>query len=229
MKIFTIALIVFLAAVSGSKQIDGADASGKAPTTRPIPFEKEILAFEKHDRAEPPPKDANLFVGSSSIARWKTLADDFPGVPVINRGFGGSRIPDSTRFADRIVLPYRPKRIFLYAGDNDIAGGHSPQRILADFKTFVQTVRAGLKDVPIYFISLKPSPLRAKFLPKALETNALIAAYIKDSDNLHYVDVATPMLGPDGNARAALFGPDRLHMNRAGYEIWIGIIAPLLK
>ena len=170
-----------------------------------------------------------MFIGSSSIVKWKTLAEDFPGMPVINRGFGGSRIPDSIRFADRIVLPYHPKRIFLYAGDNDIAGGHSPQQVLADFKTFVETVRAGQSDVPIYFISLKPSPSRAKFIPKVLEANSLIQAYTKEGKDLFYIDVATPMLDSEGKARPELFGKDMLHMNRSGYEIWIKIIAPLLK
>ena len=230
MKIRVIALLAFLVASGNAYNLVlGADAPSKAPATQRVPFEKDILAFEKRDKEQPPPKDANLFIGSSSIVKWKTLAEDFPGVPVINRGFGGSRIPDSIRFADRIVLPYHPKRIFLYAGDNDIAGGHSPQQVFSDFKTFVETVRAGQKDVPIYFISIKPCPSRAKFIPKVLEANSLIQAYTKEGKDLFYVDVATPMLDSQGKARPELFGKDMLHMNRAGYEIWVKIIAPLLK
>lgn len=207
----------------------GADAPSASPTTRPAPFEREIEAFEKRDRENPPPKDANLFIGSSSIVKWKTLAEDFPGVPVINRGFGGSRIVDSVRFADRIVLPYHPKRIFLYAGDNDIAGKRSPQEVLGDFKAFVEKVRAGQADVPIYFISIKPSPARIKLLAKGQEANALIRAYTEEGRNLHYIDIATAMLDSEGKPRGELFGLDRLHMNREGYKIWAGIIGPLLK
>jgi lysophospholipase L1-like esterase len=223
-----VSLVFILTAARASIPLLGADAPAKSPTTQPA-FEKDILAFEKRDRENPPPKDATLFIGSSSIVKWKTLADDFPGVPVINRGFGGSRIPDSIRVVDRIVLPYHPKRIFLYAGDNDIAGGHSPQQVAADFKTFVEKVRAGQPDVPIYFISLKPSPSRTKFLPKVIETNSLISAYTKEGKELYFVDVFTPMLSSDGKPRPELFVADMLHMNRAGYEIWIKIIAPLLK
>jgi lysophospholipase L1-like esterase len=192
-------------------------------------FESAIRAFEKADETNPPPKNANLFIGSSSIVKWKTLAQDFPNVPVINRGFGGSRLTDCNLYISRIVLPYHPARIFLYAGDNDLGGGRTVDEVVADYKTFVQTVRAGQADVPIYFISIKPSPARAKVLGKAREANRQIEAWTKEGTNLHYVDVFTPMLGADGQARPELFGPDKLHMNAAGYELWKGIIAPLLK
>jgi lysophospholipase L1-like esterase len=206
-----------------------AGADDKSPATRPAPFEKEIEAFEKSDRAKPPPQDANLFIGSSSIAKWTTLADDFPGVPVINRGFGGSQIGDSTHFAERIVLPYHPKRIFFYAGDNDLAAGKTPEQVAADFKGFVGAVRAGAADVPIYFISIKPSPLRARLIDKTRQANQLIQAYAKDAKGVTFVDVYTPILGSDGQPRPELFGPDKLHMNHKGYEVWIGIITPLMK
>ena len=206
-----------------------ATAPTTAPTTHPAPFEKEIEAFEKSDREHAPPQDANLFIGSSSIQKWKTLAEDFPGIPVINRGFGGSRIPDSTRYASRIVLPYHPKRIFFYAGDNDLAANHTPEQVAADFKAFVEVVRAGQLDVPIYFIAIKPSLARIKLLDKGKHANELIQEYIKEGKDLHYIDVVTPMLGPDGKPRPELFGPDGLHMNHTGYEVWIALIAPLLK
>ncbi|HET6247132.1 MAG TPA: SGNH/GDSL hydrolase family protein [Tepidisphaeraceae bacterium] len=201
----------------------------KSAATKPAPFEKDIEAFEKADQKKAPPKDANLFIGSSSIVKWKTLAEDFPGVPVINRGFGGSQIPDSIRYASRIVLPYHPKRIFLYAGDNDLAAGHSPQRVFADFKTFVETVRAGQPDVPIYYISIKPSPSRAKLMDKMKEANRLIEDWMKQGKNLTFIDIFTPMLGPDGQPRPELFVADKLHMAKPGYEIWAAKIRPLLE
>ena len=220
-------LIAGLLALSFVPRVRAADPI--PPATQPAPFEKEILAFEKSDAQHAPPKDAVLFIGSSSIQKWKTLADDFPGVAVINRGFGGSRIADSTRYASRIVLPYHPRKIFFYAGDNDLAAGHAPAQVLADFKEFVKTVRAGQPGVPIYFIAVKPSPSRAKLMDKMVESNKLVEAFAKEEKGLTFVDVYTPMLGPDGQPRPELFLPDKLHMVRAGYEIWIGGILPLLK
>ena len=204
---------------------------GAEPATRPAaaPFEKSILAFEKSDRENPPPQNANLFIGSSSIAKWKTLAADFPGVPVINRGFGGSRIADSTRNVSRIVLPYHPRRIFFYAGDNDLAGKHTPEQVAADFKAFVDAVRCGDAHVPIYFISIKPSPKRIALIDAMRQANKLIEAYTHEAADVHYIDIFTPMLGADGQPRPELFLPDKLHMVHAGYEIWMAQIAPLLK
>ena len=150
-------------------------------------------------------------------------------MPVINRGFGGSRLTDCNLYISRIVLPYHPKCIFLYAGDNDLAAHRTPEQVLADYKLFVQAVRAGQADVPIYFISIKPSPARAKILEKAREANRQIEAWSKEGTKLYYVDVFTPMLGPDGQPRPELFGPDKLHMNAAGYALWKGIIGPLVK
>ena len=157
------------------------------------------------------------------------MAADFSGYSVINRGFGGSRIADCTRYVDRIVIPYHPGGLFFYAGDNDLAAGHPPEQALADFKEFVAAVQAALPDSPIYFIAIKPSVARLNLLESARKANALISGYISTEKGLHYIDIFTPMLGPDGKPRPEIFGPDKLHMNRAGYEIWIPIIKPLLK
>ena len=190
------------------------------------PFEKEIAAFEEADHKAAPPKDAVLFIGSSSIRFWKTLAADFPNIAVINRGFGGSRIADSTRYAERIVFPYHPRRIVMYAGDNDIAAGRTPQQLLSDFQAFVAKVRAELPDVPISYISIKPSPLRWKMVDNIKEANALIEQETKTGKNLEYIDVFTPMLGADGLPRPELFRPDHLHMVDKGYQLWTSIITP---
>src|ERR1700722_7316573 len=123
-------------------------------------WEPEIHAFEMHDQTNPPPQNAVLFVGSSTIRKWTTLAKDFPGVQVINRGFGGSRIADSTALAERIIFPYEPRTIVFYAGDNDLAEGRTPEQVAADYQAFVQTVRARLPETRIAFISIKPSPIR---------------------------------------------------------------------
>jgi lysophospholipase L1-like esterase len=193
------------------------------------PFEKEIKAFEAADQQKAPPKNAVLFIGSSSIRLWNTLDADFPGIAVINRGFGGSKIPDSTRYVDRIVTPYHPRKIVMYAGDNDIGGGRTPQQVLEAFQAFVAKVRQTMPDVPISFISIKPSLKRWKLVDQIKEANALIEKFTKSEKTLDYIDIFTPMLGSDGKPRPELFRPDGLHMVAQGYELWVSIIAPKLK
>jgi len=193
------------------------------------PFEKEIAAFEAADKKAPPPRDAVLFVGSSTIRMWTTLAEDFPKLTVINRGFGGSQIADSVRYADRIITPYHPSRIVVYAGDNDLAAGKTPQKVLADFRALVDKVRAAQAGVPVTFISIKPSIARWKLIEQIREANRLVAEYAKSQANVDFIDIGPPMLGADGKPRKELFRPDGLHMTRAGYELWAGIIGPQLS
>jgi lysophospholipase L1-like esterase len=199
-----------------------------ADTLKP-PFEDDIAAFEAADRAHAPPQGAVLFVGSSSIRFWDTLEKDFPGIPVINRGFGGSTIGDSVRYADRIVVPYRPRVIVFYAGDNDVAAGATPERILADFQAFVAKVRAGLPGERIVFVSIKPSLERWKRVGTIRKANDLIRRFAKKDGSIRYVDVFTPMLGADGRPRKELFRADGLHMTPAGYALWTGLVAPELR
>jgi lysophospholipase L1-like esterase len=213
------------------KKPDAAKAdTAKPDAAKAPPFDAEIRAFEAADAKSPPAPGGVLFVGSSSIRLWKTLAEDFPGVPVINRGFGGSQIPHSTRYADRIVLPYKPKTIVFYAGDNDIAAGRKPEQVLADFKAFAAKVHDSLPDTPIYFISIKPSLKRWKLVDQIREANRLVKELADSSGGkIGYVDVFTPMLGSDGKPRPELLGPDGLHMTRQGYELWRDTISPLLR
>lgn len=152
------------------------------------PFEDEIRAFEAADQKDPPPKDPVLFIGSSTIRFWTTLAQDFPDIKLIRGGFGGSQIADSTRYADRIVIPYHPSQIVMYAGDNDLAAGKTPERVLADFTEFVRKVRTKLPDVPIRFISIKPSIARWKLIDKIKDANQLIEHYAKDHENISFID-----------------------------------------
>jgi lysophospholipase L1-like esterase len=185
-----------------------------------------IAAFEASDRANPPPQGAVLFIGSSSIEHWKSVAADFPEVKVINRGFGGSELGDSTYFADRIVAPYHPRAIVLYAGDNDLYYGHTPQQVRDDFAAFVNKVRSFDPHVSIAFVSIKPSVARQSLLLQIKQSNDLIRAYAASQKNVTYIDTFTPMLGADGQPQQKWFGPDGLHMNRSGYALWIGIIKP---
>ena len=199
------------------------------PAKAQAPFAGEIAAFEAADAIAKPPPGGVLFLGSSSIRFWSTLIEDFPGVPVINRGFGGSMIADSLHYADRIVLPYAPRTIVFYAGDNDIAAGHAPARILADFQALVAHIHARLPATRILFISIKPSLLRWAMIDRIRETNRLVRAYTATSPHLGFIDIAPEMLGPDGRPRPELFRPDRLHMTRAGYTIWRDAVAPYLR
>jgi len=189
-------------------------------------WESAIAAFEAADRQQPPASGSILFIGSSSIEHWKSLAADFPEVSVINRGFGGSELGDSTYFADRIVAPYHPRAVVLYAGDNDLQDGHSPAQVRSDFAAFVRKVRLIDPGVPIAFVAIKPSVARKVLLPKVSQANALIKAYAATQQHVIYLDVYTPMLDVDGQPQMKWFGDDGLHMNRSGYTLWIGIIKP---
>jgi lysophospholipase L1-like esterase len=201
------------------KQATIADVSPSAK------WEKEIQAFEEADKIAPPPEGGVLFIGSSSTRMWETLAQDFPDQHVINRGFGGSQIADSVYFADRIVIPYRPKLIVLQVGGNDIAAGKTPRQVFADFKAFVKTVRAKLPRTRIAFLSINPSPVRwEKNSEKEKEANRLIAKYIRSGKNLDYIDLWKQFLGPDGKPREDLFRSDRLHNNAAGYKIRADVV-----
>ena len=200
----------------------------QAPTS-PNRWEPDIKKFEEADRQQPPAKGAVLFVGSSSIRMWKDLAADFPDTKVINRGFGGSQLADSTYYADRIVIPYQPRMIVLYAGDNDLAAGKTPQQVFEDYKAFVSRVRAKLPDAKIAYISIKPSLARVKLMEQMRATNELIRGYAAKGKNLVFIDVFTPMLNQAGQPRPELFIQDGLHMNREGYDIWRKVIAPYLR
>jgi lysophospholipase L1-like esterase len=192
-------------------------------------WEQDMQRFAQADAAHPPKPGGVLFVGSSSIRFWTSLARDFPGVETLNRGFGGSQIRDSTWYADRVVVPYRPRLIVFYAGDNDLNSGRSPLQLRDDFLAFVTRVRRDLPTTRIAYLSIKPSPARAALLPKVAEANALIRKAAAGLKRVDFIDVSTPMLGADGQPRGDLFGPDRLHMNAAGYALWRDIVRPYLK
>jgi lysophospholipase L1-like esterase/predicted small lipoprotein YifL len=200
-----------------------AEPPSRRPDPDPLRFQPDILALEAWDRQNSPPRDAVLFVGSSSIRMWPT-AESFPDLAVINRGFGGSHASDVNHFAERIVLKYAPRMIVYYAGDNDIADGKSPQQVAGDFERFVALVHAKLPDTEIIYLPIKPSLARRQLWPQMQATNALVAEFIRGKQQLAYVDTATPMLGPNGEPRGELFLEDGLHMNAQGYQIWSDLL-----
>ncbi|GAB3909311.1 SGNH/GDSL hydrolase family protein [Larkinella knui] len=197
---------------------------------QPVPFENEIKAFEQQDQTTPPPKDAILFTGSSSIKLWQSLQADFPDKKVLNRGFGGSKLPDVIHFADRAILPYKPKQIVIYAGENDVASGTvTAQEVCDRFVTLFTRIRKALPKTPVVFISMKPSPSRRPYLPITMEANSLIKTYLSKQSQAQYLDIYSAMLDANGQIRGDLFRPDSLHMNPKGYEIWTAKLKPLLK
>lgn len=195
----------------------------------PQSWKPDIDKLVARDARDRPPQHGVLFVGSSSIRFWApTLRQDFPGIPVIDRGFGGSAIADSTYYAGRIIVPYHPRVIVMYAGDNDLAEGCTPRQVVDEFKAFTARVRRGLPGVAIVYISIKPSLARWSLWPQMREANREIAHWARTQKRVTFVDVAPEMLGPDGKPRANLFRDDGLHMTPAGYAIWIAALEPVL-
>ncbi|QDU63056.1 GDSL-like Lipase/Acylhydrolase [Planctomycetes bacterium Pan216] len=190
-------------------------------------WEPAIQKFEKADRAEPPPKGANLFVGSSSIVRWP-LDESFPGYKVINRGFGGSQVSDSLRYADRVILPYEPSVVVIYAGDNDVAAGVTPEKIAENVETLVEKVHAALPKTTIVFVAIKPSIKRWNLVDKVSAANKLVMRQANGKDYFEYLDIFKPMLDKEGHPRPELFAKDGLHLSPTGYDLWDELVEPYL-
>jgi lysophospholipase L1-like esterase len=192
-------------------------------------WENEIARFEAADKTNPPPRQAILFVGSSSIRLWTNLAQDFKEFPVINRGFGGSQVADSIEFFERIIARYRPRQIVMYAGDNDLAAEKSPQQVAEHVKAFAGKVHAALPQARLAYIAIKPSLARWALIDKIRATNRLISELAAADDRMVFIDVFEPMLGTDGKPRDELLAPDKLHLNAKGYQLWAKLVRPYLK
>lgn len=191
-------------------------------------WEKSIAAFETSDKEMPPPKRALLFVGSSSIRGWD-LNESFPDLQTINRGFGGSEIADSIRYADRIIIPHQPKVVVVYAGDNDIAHDKSAETVLADYQKLTRKIHASLPETRIVFVAIKPSVKRWKLVETMRKANQMIRAAAMKDARLVFVDVDKPMIGSDGQPRRELFKEDGLHLNKQGYQLWAELVRPHLR
>jgi len=204
-----------------------ASAPPETPAA-PNPFESAIVAFEQSDAAQRPTRCATLFVGSSSIRFWSSLAQDFPERRVINRGFGGSTISDVNHFFSRVAAPYSPREIVFYAGENDLNAGKSPEAVFADFKTFMDLKKKALGDTPVWFISAKPSKLRLAQLPAQTRLNDMVAELARTRKDLAYIDVVNVMMTPEG-APKDIFVADDLHMTPAGYALWTPVVKAALE
>jgi lysophospholipase L1-like esterase len=198
----------------------------EVPAFQADPWAKEMAAFAEEDR-KTPAVGGIVFVGSSSIRLWD-LAKYFPNAPAINRGFGGSQMIDSVNHADLLVINHKPRTVILYAGDNDLAAGKTPQQVSDDFKGFVAKVRSALPETRVAYIGIKPSIQRWAIVAKVRQANALIREYCDTDDRLGFIDVDGPMLGWDGKPRKDLFIQDGLHLSPKGYALWTMLVQPFL-
>ena len=196
----------------------------------PEAWEASLRRFEARERLSPAPANVILFTGSSSITLWASLAQDMAPLPVLNRGFGGSRMADVVHYAERIVRPCHPRAVLLFAGTNDIADPSpaTAQQVFEGYLAFVAAVQAALPGTPLYYISITPTPLRWKYWPIVQDANRLIQAHTLSDPALHFIDIAGAFLGPDGLPDRRLFRGDRLHPNALGYQRWTALIKPVL-
>lgn len=235
MKSIAITTLTFAAAFFTSNAALAQAAATTAPQTKSVSpprdfarWEKEIAAFEAADRKNPPKKGGVLFIGSSTIRLWKSLQQDFPGVNVVNRGFGGSEIVDSTHFADRIIFPYEPKQILLRAGGNDIHAGGIPRDVARDFADFVRVVHGRLPKTEIAYIAVNPAPVRWGENDKYRDLNRRIREMALEMPRVTYIDAFDVGLTPDGKARPELFVADMLHFNAEGYKVLAERVRPFI-
>jgi hypothetical protein len=194
-------------------------------------WEPQIRAFEEADKLQLPRCGYVLFTGSSTIRHWRTLDRDMAPIPVLNRGFGGCHLAHVNHYADRILIPYRPQAIVLYAGENDLGwpSKKTPEMVLEDFQAFVDKIQVALPEVRVYFISIKLSPFRRGRWDSMRKANQLIEAFVRERKGTSCIDVAKAMLDQSGKPRADLMPWYRFHMTGKGYELWTSIIKPVLE
>jgi lysophospholipase L1-like esterase len=180
-------------------------------------FEQEVTSLENRRMAFS--QSPIIFYGSSSIRRWKTLSQDFVGYPVVNCGFGGSRLTDCVRYVSRLVLRLKPAAVVLYAGDNDLAQGARPDQAFASFRDLYAALRRYSEKMPIAYISVKPCPARIRYIDNIIRFNQMVQAFLKTQPATQYIDIYSAMLGPDHKPNPALFVQDQIHLSDLGYQM----------
>ncbi|NNE93577.1 MAG: hypothetical protein HKN23_18165 [Verrucomicrobiales bacterium] len=232
-RIFLLAAVLGGGSLISAQDKSGGDEAAKKKPEGPEKWEKDMQKFVGRDKATPPPENAVLFVGSSSIRMWK-VDEAWPDLDTINNGFGGSQISDAIHHFDRCIAPYKNlKAIVIYAGDNDVNKGKDAARVFADFQELWAKIKKTHPGVPTIFIAIKPSTKRWDQRDIQHAANMKIAALAEKQDDLYYADIAKPMLNAaeeTGQAPPAdLFKDDGLHMSEKGYEMWHGVIDAELK
>lgn len=192
-------------------------------------YENEVQRLEKErDSLEYDPK--MIFYGSSSIRLWETLHEDFKDHSPVNMGFGGSTLAACVWFFERLLKPFRPGSIIVYAGDNDLGDGRHPEEVLIFFQQLVARTRQHFGDIPLAFISIKPSITRWNIVDSIRYTNTLIEKEIHHQGNhLHFIDVYHMMTDNAGYPKREFLDPDGLHISTKGYALWKDIIRQQLS
>jgi lysophospholipase L1-like esterase len=215
-QLFPILLLIIFSTISYGQKLDR--------------FETTILQFEEEDAKNGLHPDAVLFTGSSSIKRWETVKADFAPITVLNRGFGGSTIPEVLHYAERIILPHQPKTIVFYCGENDLSNDDAEAELaLTSFKKFSEWMSRHLPETKLFFIAIKPSIKRWHYWPKMQQANSMIENYINQNEKFYFVDVASKMLDNKGVVLQDIFVADDLHLNEKGYQIWEDVLKPYLE
>ncbi len=222
-------ICTFAAALAAAIALNSFHLVAQEPKGAAPRFEKEIAAFEAAERAHPSPPGGIVFTGASGIRLWKDLAADFAGLPVINRGFGGSYTSELIDYADRILIPLKPRVIALQPGSNDLVAGKTPEQVLGDFQAFVKKVWGPLPDVRIVYLGINPSPKRWEIRDAQQRANALIREWCATQKAVAFVDLWASTLGEDGRPKPNFFIADQLHPSRAAYEFRALLIRPHLE
>jgi lysophospholipase L1-like esterase len=202
--------------------------TGTLQSQDPSKFKKEVDSLVTLNKSLAK-KNAIVFTGSSSIRLWKDLQTDFPNHNVLNLGFGGSEMADLLYFVDDLVIPFKPKQVFIYEGDNDISRGRTPEHILSTAESIVKKIRKSYPSTEIIFISPKPSIRRWSLKDKYEDFNKKLKDWTSTQQGIRYADVWTPMLDRDGTVLQDIFVNDNLHLNEKGYDIWASVLKGYLK
>lgn len=232
----TLITLLALSLHASAEPAKKADAPKKAelskkkepPVTGPKKWAKNIDAFEAADKTTPPPAHGIEFVGSSTMVKWVTLKDDFAGLPVFNRGFGGCQSSDVLFYLDRVVLAYQPKTIVFYAGDNDLGAGKKAAEVIGTWKKIQDKIVQSLPETRVIYLGLRPSIKREALQGEQRKVNEGIKALIEGQKNFQFVDLFPALLNAEGKARADLLSTDNLHLNAEGYKVLTAIVKPLL-
>ncbi len=192
-------------------------------------YEEEVTRVEAQHTALPYESET-VFYGSSSIRLWQSLYEDFAQMKPVNLGFGGSTLAACVWFFDKIMKPYHPKRMIIYAGDNDLGDGRHPEEVFIFFQQLAARINQRFGNLPCYYVSLKPSPSRWHMADQFEYTNSLIEnEIVRFGDNWQFIDVFKKMLSTDNQPDMQYFDDDGLHLNETGYKLWKEIIGEYIS
>jgi lysophospholipase L1-like esterase len=221
---------IVLAAL-GTARVQAAETSVAARDPEVTRWEPDIAALEALDGREADPPDAILFVGSSSIRLWDSIAADMAPWSVVRRGYGGARYRDLCHFAPRLVANHDPRAIVVFVGNDIVKPGESPAvaEVMVDVRATLAGIRGRHPRVPVCFVAVTPTESRWRMWPEISRLNAALEALAADDAGTFFIATAERFLDPDtGRPIPELFRDDRLHLSQAGYAVWARVIAAAL-